>query len=112
ELERLNITEGEIQCVVVFTKIPKNSIKIPVAGGFSYSPDFAYVVKTDSGDYLNFIIETKNVDGKDNLRKEEERKIEHAKELFNQISKDVKVEFKTQYADDVIYDLIKKSTAA
>ncbi|WP_119828699.1 type III restriction-modification system endonuclease [Vibrio cholerae] len=112
ELERLNITEGEIQCVVVFTKIPKNSIKIPVAGGYSYSPDFAYVVKTDSGDYLNFIIETKNVDGKDNLRKEEERKIEHAKELFNQISKDVKVEFKTQYADDVIYDLIKKSTAA
>ncbi|WP_231574706.1 restriction endonuclease [Vibrio sp. ECSMB14106] len=32
---------------------------MPVSGGYSYSPDFAYVVKTDSGDYLNFIIETK-----------------------------------------------------
>ncbi len=112
ELEKLNITDGEIESVSVFTKIPKNSIKIPVAGGFTYSPDFAYVVKTSEGDYLNFIIETKNVEGKDTLRKEEERKIKHAKELFNQISKDVKVEFKTQFADDVIYDLIKQSVTA
>lgn len=44
--------------------------------------------------------------------KEEERKIKHAKELFNQISKEVKVEFKTQFADDVIYDLIKQSVSA
>lgn len=112
ELEKLNITDGEIESVSVFTKIPKNSIKIPVAGGFTYSPDFAYVVNTSEGDYLNFIIETKNVEGKDTLRKEEERKIKHAKELFNQISKDVKVEFKTQFADDVIYDLIKQSVTA
>lgn len=110
ELEKVNITNGEIESVSVFTKIPKNSIKIPVAGGHTYSPDFAYVVKTSEGEYLNFIIETKNVDGKDTLRKEEERKIEHAKELFNQISKDVKVEFKTQFADDIIFDLIKQST--
>lgn len=77
-----------------------------------YSPDFAYIVKTSKGDYLNFIIETKNVDGKDELRKEEERKIEHAKRLFSQISKDVNVEFKTQFADDVIYELIRQSIQA
>lgn len=59
ELERRNITDREIQSVVVFSKIPKNSIKIPVAGGYTYSPDFAYVVKKAEGDYLNFIIETK-----------------------------------------------------
>lgn len=111
ELEKLNITDGEIESVSVFTKIPKNSIKIPVSGGYTYSPDFAYVIKTSQGEYLNFIIETKNVDGNNSLRKEEECKIEHAKELFNQISKDVKVEFKTQFADDVIYNLIKKSKA-
>lgn len=107
ELERLNITDGEIKSVAVFTKIPKNSIKIPVAGGYTYSPDFAYVVKTTNGDYLNFIIETKNVDGKDSLRKEEEQKIKHAQELFNKISKSVKVEFKTQFANDTIYNLIR-----
>lgn len=111
ELERLNITDKEILSVAVFTKIPKNSIKIPVAGGYTYSPDFAYVVKTTSGDYLNFIIETKNVDGKDSLRLEEQRKIEHAQALFNQISKTFKVEFMTQFANDEIYDLIKKTQA-
>jgi type III restriction enzyme len=112
ELEKLNITDGEIESVTVFTKIPKNSIKIPVSGGYSYSPDFAYVVKTSKGDFLNFIIETKNVDGKDSLRKEEERKIEHAKILFEQISKEVKVDFKTQFADDLIYDLIKQAASS
>ena len=111
ELERLNITDGEIQSVAVFTKIPKNSIKIPVAGGYTYSPDFAYVVKTTSGDYLNFIIETKNVDGKDSLRLEEQRKIAHAQALFNQISKTIKVEFMTQFANDEIYELIKNAQA-
>ncbi|WP_446668073.1 restriction endonuclease, partial [Klebsiella pneumoniae] len=94
ELERLNITDKEILSVAVFTKIPKNSIKIPVAGGYTYSPDFAYVV-----------------DGKDSLRLEEQRKIEHAQVLFNQISKTFKVEFMTQFANDEIYDLIKKTQA-
>ncbi|HIA7687374.1 TPA: type III restriction-modification system endonuclease, partial [Escherichia coli] len=35
ELEKLNMTEGEVRSVIVFTKIPKNSIKIPVAGGYT-----------------------------------------------------------------------------
>ena len=38
DLEKSNI-KTEIKEVIVFTKIPKNSIKIPVAGGKSYSPD-------------------------------------------------------------------------
>ncbi len=111
ELEKLNITDGEIQSVVVFTKIPKNSIKIPVSGGYTYSPDFAYVVKTTNGDYLNFIIETKAIEGKDELRNEESRKIRHAQELFNKISQTVKVEFKTQFSNDLIYDLIKANSS-
>jgi type III restriction enzyme len=43
-----NITTN-LREVVVFTKIPKNSIKIPVAGGASYSPDFAYVLNYKDG---------------------------------------------------------------
>lgn len=109
ELERLNIVDEEILSVSVFTKIPKNSIKIPVAGGYTYSPDFAYVVKTKSGEFLNFIIETKNVEGKENLRKEEAQKIEHAKILFNKIGldKNIKIEFKTQFSDDKIIEFIR-----
>jgi type III restriction enzyme len=43
DLEKTNI-KSEIKEVIVFTKIPKNSIKIPVAGGKSYSPD-SYLCK-------------------------------------------------------------------
>jgi len=107
ELEKQNIID-EIEHVTVFTKIPKNSIKIPVAGGFTYSPDFAYVVKTKNNQILNFVVETKNVDRPDSLRIEEERKIKHAEALFNQISKEVQVNFKTQFANDLVYDLIKE----
>ncbi|MBQ9619428.1 MAG: type III restriction-modification system endonuclease, partial [Neisseriaceae bacterium] len=107
ELEHKNITDNHIQEVIVFTKIPKNSIKIPVVGGKTYSPDFAYIVKTDSGETLNLILESKNVSASDDLRKEEEQKIKHAERLFEEISKDVNVQFKTQFENDKIINLIQ-----
>ena len=68
ELEKKNIIQ-EIKEVIVFTKIPKNSIKIPVAGGASYSPDFAYVLDFNDGNkQLHFIVETKDVKGENKLR--------------------------------------------
>lgn len=107
ELEKVNI-ETEIKEVVVFTKIPKNSIKIPVAGGKSYSPDFAYVLNFDNGDKkLHFIVETKNVQGEDSLREEEKQKIKHAEQFFNGT---VKIDFKTQFSNNKIVDLIKELT--
>ena len=71
ELEKENI-KTNISEVIVFTKIPKNSIKIPVAGGKSYSPDFAYVIDFEDGSKkLYFIVETKNI-SEEQLRQEEE----------------------------------------
>lgn len=105
ELEKTNI-ETEIKEVVVFTKIPKNSIKIPVAGGKSYSPDFAYVLNFDNGDKkLHFIVETKNVNGEVSLREEEKQKIRHAEQFFNG---NIKIDFKTQFNNNKIVDLIKE----
>lgn len=105
ELERANIKEN-INDVVVFTKIPKNSIKIPVAGGKSYSPDFAYVLNFKSGrKKLYFIVETKNVDSSDDLRHEEIQKINHAKKLFGNT---IQIEFKTQFNNNKIVDLIRE----
>lgn len=107
ELEKTNI-ETEIKEVVVFTKIPKNSIKIPVAGGKSYSPDFAYVVDFGKGDKkLHFIVETKNVNGEDSLREEEKQKIRHAEKFFNG---NIKIDFKTQFSNNKIVDLINEIT--
>ncbi|HNZ67661.1 MAG TPA: type III restriction-modification system endonuclease, partial [Planctomycetota bacterium] len=48
ELEKNNI-KTNISEVIVFSKIPKYSIKIPVAGRKSYSPDFAYVLNFEDG---------------------------------------------------------------
>ena len=48
ELEKTNIS-SDIEEVIVIIKIPKNSIKIPVAVGKSYTPDFAYILKFKDG---------------------------------------------------------------
>ncbi|MEZ4986513.1 MAG: type III restriction-modification system endonuclease [Saprospiraceae bacterium] len=105
DLEKTNI-KTEIKEVIVFTKIPKNSIKIPVAGGKSYSPDFAYVLKFKDGEQkLNFIVETKDVNTKDGLRDEEKFKIKHAEKFFDG---KVKIEFRTQFSNNKIVDLIKE----
>lgn len=104
ELEKKNIREG-IKEVIVFTKIPKNSIKIPISGGASYSPDFAYVLDFGGGDKrLHFIVETKNVDGSSVLRAEERYKIKHAEKFFDG---KVKIQFETQFKDDKMVDLIR-----
>jgi len=105
ELEMKNI-KTEINEVIVFTKIPKNSIKIPVAGGKTYSPDFAYVLKYKDGKQkLNFIVETKDVGSDDALREEEKAKIKHAEKFFGG---QVKIEFRKQFSNNRIVDLIKE----
>lgn len=105
DLEKSNI-KTEIKEVIVFTKIPKNSIKIPVAGGKSYSPDFAYVLKfKDGGQKLHFIVETKNVGSMDELRQEEKVKIKHAERFFDG---KLSIEFRTQFSGKQMKDLISE----
>jgi type III restriction enzyme len=105
ELEFKNI-KTEINEVIVFTKIPKNSIKIPVAGGKTYSPDFAYVLKFKDGEQkLYFIVETKDVESDEGLREEEKAKISHAEKFFGG---QVKIKFKKQFSNNKIADLIKE----
>jgi len=103
ELEKQNI-EKNIKEVVVFSKIPKNSIKIPVAGGKSYSPDFAYVLNyQDDSKKLYFVVETKNI-SEEGLRNEERQKIKHAEAFFGDT---VKIQFKTQFSNSKIESLIR-----
>jgi type III restriction enzyme len=103
ELEKENI-KTKIEEVVIFSKIPKNSIKIPVAGGKSYSPDFAYVLNFEDGKKkLYFIVETKNTQ-EESLREEEKQKIKHAEMFFDDA---VKITFKTQFSNKKIVDLIQ-----
>ncbi len=109
-LEKKNIISS-ITEVTVFTKIPKNSIRIPVAGGGTYSPDFAYVVEYDNGQKtLNLIVETKDTD-KRSLRDEEKQKIKHAEALFNSFQHGFKVSFESQFKTDAIKEIIKSALA-
>lgn len=107
QLEKENIIT-EIEEVVVFTKIPKNSIRIPIAGGGTYSPDFAYIVKNKDGNKtLNLVIETKDKDAR-SLDPDEKKKIEHAEKFFKDIKKKVAVKFQTQFRSQSIKDILQK----
>lgn len=109
ELEKENI-QNPPSSVIVYTKIPKNSIQIPVVGGLSYSPDFAYVVEYKNGDQkLNLVVETKGKDEK-NLGLEESQKIKSAEMFFEALTKSsqvkINLKFKTQLKNEKIVDII------
>jgi type III restriction enzyme len=107
-LEKDNLLVDGIQEIVVYGKIPKNSIAIPTITGQSYSPDFMYVIKKDSGEkILNVIVETKDVENKAALREIEQAKIHCARVFFNQLTLEgYKVEFKTQVNNKKIRAII------
>lgn len=106
ELELEDI-KGNIQEVIVYAKIPKNSIRIPLVGGGTYSPDFAYVVKDNDGkSTLNLIVEAKGK--KENaLSEEEKQKIKHAEHFFSGLSKEVAVQFHKQLSGQNVIKIIK-----
>ncbi|ARD29859.1 restriction endonuclease subunit R [Acinetobacter lactucae] len=106
-LEKENICK-KVSEVAVFTKIPKNSIRIPIAGGGTYSPDFAYIVEFESGKKtLNLLIETKDKESY-TLSEEEQRKIKHAELLFKNAREDIEVIFKTQFESSKIVEIIQQ----
>ena len=96
---------NQIDEVVVFTKIPKNSIRIPVIGGRTYSPDFAFVVKERGGNQrLHLVVEAKGKNAIE-LNEIERKKIEFANRFFDGL----KVRFETQYSGDRLAEIIKKA---
>ena len=108
-LERDNITAG-IEKVVVYGKIPRSSIAIPTVTGGMYSPDFMYVVQRASGEKeLNIVVETKDVENKDELRGPEKAKIECAKVFFEMLSADgYTVHFRTQIGNKQMAQIINE----
>ncbi len=107
----LNDINEVIQEVIVYTKIPKNSIRIPLVGGFTYSPDFAYVVKgADGKRALNLVVEAKDKTEL-GLGGDEAKKIKHAERFFNQLGGDISVSFKKQLHNKKIVELIKEATS-
>lgn len=111
-LEKDNIT-ADIEDVVVYGKIPRNSIAIPTITGSMYSPDFMYVVKKKSGEKeLNIVVETKDVEGKDVLRGNEAAKIACARVFFEILSEEgYTVHFRDQINNKQMAQIINEVMA-
>lgn len=113
DLEQQNIKRSTGNEVVVFGKIPRRSIKVPLYFGGTTSPDFMYVLRTEDGNVtLNFIVETKDVRNKNELRGTEKLKIAAAKKFFESMQETgVTVCFKPQLKNDDIAVMLKQVIA-
>lgn len=111
--EQATIRDSVLDEVVVYGKIPRRSIRVPVYFGGTTSPDFMYVLNGHDGKLsLNFIVETKDVDNKADLRGTEQLRIETARRFFESISSDdISVRFMPQLKHDDIVALIKQVIA-
>lgn len=107
-LEKANITT-DIEEVIVYGKIPRSSIAIPTITGGMYSPDFMYVVKKANGQKeLNVVIETKDVEGKTDLRGTEAVKIKCAEIFFDTLKNEgYDVKFRTQLGNRQMKQIIQ-----
>ncbi len=107
-LEKENILT-DIDEIIVYGKIPRNSIAIPTTTGGFFSPDFMYVVKKTNGEkQLNVVVETKDAPDKHGIRDDENQKIECAKVFFATLSQEgYPVSFETQFQSNKIIQIIK-----
>lgn len=105
EIERKNVLQG-VDSVEVFTKIPKNALKIPVAGGLSYTPDFVYILKCKDKGQIYCIIESKGKDERD-LSALEASKISRAEKFLEQSGIfETKIHFKRQFEGEKITKIL------
>lgn len=105
EIERKNVLQS-VDSVEVFTKIPKNALKIPVAGGKSYTPDFVYILKCKDKGQIYCIIESKGKDERD-LSALEASKISRAEKFLEQSGIfETKIHFKAQFEGEKITKIL------
>ena len=112
-LERTNILDRiDVAELIVYGKIPNNSIRIPTITDETYSPDFMYIVKKKDGTIqMNVVIETKDVNQEADLRSKESAKIDCARLFFEQLSKDnpsLPVSFERQINRQRMNEIIDK----
>lgn len=112
--ERDTIRDSKLDEVVVYGKIPRRSIRVPLYFGGTTSPDFMYVLKRDDGKLsLNFVVETKDVEKHSDMRESEQLKMQAAKQFFESMSSETfDVVFRPQVKRDDIVTMIKQLLTA
>lgn len=111
--EQDTIRDSDLDEVVVYGKIPRRSIKVPLYFGGTTSPDFMYVLKRKSGKLaLNFVVETKDVDKHSDMRESEQLRMKAAAKFFAAMSSEsLDVTFKPQMKRDDIVAMIRQLLA-
>ena len=92
--------------IIVFAKLP--AIKIPTPYK-TYSPDFAYLIKTNSDKYLFLVVETKGYKHEDNIPQEEKQKINYARRFFNALQEElphINIQYKTRMKGQDLSELL------
>lgn len=109
--EMENIKQSNIEEVVVFGKIPRRSVQVPLYFGGTTSPDFMYIVRKNGVDEINLIVETKDVENESSIRNIENLRIKSAEKFFEEVRKEgVNVKFNKQLKNDDIISIIHKIT--
>lgn len=108
--ERDNIRDSKLDEVVVYGKIPRRSIRVPLYFGGTTSPDFMYVLKRDDGKLsLNFVVETKDVEKHSDMRVGEQLRMKAAAKFFESMKSDsVDIKFKDQVKREDIAEMIRQ----
>lgn len=108
-IERENVTT-DVAEVMVYGKIPRNSIAVPTVAISSFSPDFMYVVKRDNGSQeINIVVESKDVENDSSLRGDEKIKISCAQKFFAKLKEDgYNVHFRKQLKHNSILSIINE----
>src|SRR5699024_11030405 len=111
--ERETIRDSSLDEVIVFGKIPRRSIRVPLYFGGTTSPDFMYVLKREDGGLsLNFIIETKDVKKRSDMRESEKLRMTAERRFFESMSSEgIEVTFRDQVQREDIAALIKQVLA-
>lgn len=108
DLELENI-RADIDSVIVYGKIPRKSISIPTIDGYTYSPDFMYLLKQKDGTKtLNLVVETKDYEHEADIREAENYRMECAEEFFKALKLDgINVTFKRQLKNNKMVSIIE-----
>lgn len=99
--------EGENE-ICVFAKLPDFSIPTPYK---SYKPDFAYIIKTNSGKKIFFICETKGYDSENDIPEDERKKINYAYKFFTCLQdrlKDIVIKFEKRLNKETLMQTLAK----
>jgi type III restriction enzyme len=104
EIEHKVLKVDPPEHVIVYGKLPRESIKLPTYTGGTTSPDFVYTTRGQKPDdiYLHFVVETKS----DNPRLSDNIAVAAQKKAFEYIGANIKWELVTDVAS--FYNDLKK----